>query len=134
MLESAQKLLEESSTLHLGVLGAQGYPLIYPMEKVGTIALKKVFFLTKKDSKKVHCLSAHNKCTVVCHDPQERIVSLLGTAQIITDPEAIKRCIPQAYWLRLIQHKAPEAYCLLEFNTNTAQLYQSGHWYEIPLG
>ena len=53
MLESAQKLLEESSTLHLGVLGAEGYPLIYPMEKVGTIALKKVFFLIQIFNKKL---------------------------------------------------------------------------------
>ena len=133
MLECAQKLMEESETLHLGVLGEDGYPVIYPMEKVGTIGLKKVFFITKKDSKKVKYLLSHNKCTVECHDPQECIVSLFGTVEIVTDLEKIKLCIPQAYWLRLMKHKNAESYCLLEFNTEMGQLYQSGQWYEIPL-
>ena len=52
MLECAQKLMEESETLHLGVLGEDGYPVIYPMEKVGTIGLKKCSLLPKKILKK----------------------------------------------------------------------------------
>lgn len=133
LFENAESLVQERETLHLGIVNDSGYPVIYPMEKVGAIGLKKVFFITKKDSKKVKYLLSHNKCTVECHDPQECIVSLFGTAEIVTDLEKIKLCIPQAYWLRLMKHKDAESYCLLEFNTEMGQLYQSGQWYEIPL-
>ncbi len=51
-LHEWEKMLGESETLHLAVVEQSGYPMVYPMEKVSSVGLEQVLFITKKQSEK----------------------------------------------------------------------------------
>lgn len=51
-LHEWEKMLGESGNLHLAVVEQSGYPMVYPMEKVSSVGLEQVLFITKNSQKK----------------------------------------------------------------------------------
>lgn len=62
-LHEWEKMLGESETLHLAVVEQSGYP----MEKVSSVGLEQVLFITKKQSEKVRSLQKCKQCSIECH-------------------------------------------------------------------
>lgn len=89
MYEKAVNLLNKSNTLALSMVDEDGYPKIYPMEKVVSVNLDKVIFITKKDSNKVKLLNKSNKCCIEVHT-EDDMVLLKGNMEI-HESEYIKK-------------------------------------------
>lgn len=65
-LHEWEKMLGESETLHLAVVEQSGDPMVYPMEKVSSVGLEQVLFITKKQSEKVRSLQKCKQCSIEC--------------------------------------------------------------------
>lgn len=124
-LHEWEKMLGESETLHLAVVEQSGYPMVYPMEKVSSVGLEQVLFITKKQSEKVRSLQKCKQCSIECHI-EEKILWLLGTIEIVTEIKEIQRLLPENYWKRLRSHANFEDYCVLNFQTKEAKCYRNG--------
>ena len=131
-LKQWEEILEKSETLHLTVLDGAGYPLMYPMEKVSNAGLSRVFFITKKQSEKVHALTHYEKCSIECHI-EEKILWLFGTMDIITESSVIRQILPESYWNRLMRHENFADYCVLAFHTQEAKGYENGRKRVLPI-
>ncbi|MGN0144790.1 MAG: pyridoxamine 5'-phosphate oxidase family protein [Clostridium sp.] len=122
--EKAVKLLSDSNTLALSVIDYDNYPKVYPMEKVLSQKLDKVFFITKKESNKVHLLNINNKCCIEVHTEDDSIC-LKGTIEINQNDEGKSDILPYDYLQRLAR-SGSEKYCILIFNTLEADIYIDG--------
>lgn len=122
--EKAIKLLNESNTLAVSVIDVDNFPKIYPMEKVISHKLDKIFFITKKDSNKVNLLRINNKCCVEVHT-EDDYVSLKGIIEINQNEEEKKRILPYEYLERLAR-SGSEKYCVLIFKTLESYIYIDG--------
>lgn len=120
-LQEWEKMLGESENLHLAVVEQSGYP----MEKVSSVGLEQVLFITKKQSEKVRSLQKCKQCSIECHI-EEKILWLLGTMEIVTEIKEIQRLLPENYWKRLRSHANFEDYCVLNFQTKEAKCYRNG--------
>lgn len=119
--EKAIKLLSESNTLALSLIDIDNFPKTYAMEKVISYNLDKVFFITKKDSKKVYLLEKNNKCCVEIHTENDSL-SLKGTIEINKSDEDKSLILPYEYVKRL-EKSGSNKYCILIFNTMEADIY-----------
>ena len=128
--ELGAHLLESCDTLQLGIINENGFPMIYPMEKVTSVAIDKVLFITKKDSDKGKAIGKCEKSCIECYT-DETILWLLGKIEIIKDFEIIKSLLPEKYWERLMKHENYRDYCVLLFKTGTATIYENGKKYVI---
>lgn len=126
-------LLKSCDTLLLGVIDENGFPAIYPMEKVTSVGIEKVLFITKIDSDKVKAICKCEKGCIECY-ADESIVWLWGNIEIIKDFEKIKRILPEKYWERLMKHENYRDYCVLFFKTKTAKIYVDGEKYVLREG
>lgn len=123
--EKAIKLLNESSTLSLSIVDEEGYPQIYPMEKVMSVNLDRVIFITKKDSNKVRLLNISNKCCVEVHK-EDDMVCLKGNIEIQEDDDQKRKVLPRNYIKRL-EGSGIHNYCVLIFHALKSDLYMMGN-------
>lgn len=124
IFEKAIHLLNESKTLSLSIVDKEGYPKIYPMEKVLSVNLDRIIFITKKDSNKVSLLNISNKCCVEVHT-EDDMVCLKGNMEIQESEEKKREILPQNYIKRL-EGSGSHKYCVLIFHTFNADLYIEG--------
>ena len=129
--EKAVQLLKESNTLALSVMDEEGYPKIYAMEKVISVNLDTVIFITKKDSNKVCLLNKNNKCCVEIHT-EDDMVSLKGNVDIVESREENDQCLPNEY-IRRLEISDSERYCILIFHAIEADLYIEGEINSVQL-
>lgn len=122
--EKAVNLLCESNTLTLSIIDADNFPKTYAMEKVISYKLDKIFFITKKDSKKVKLLGRNNKCCVEVHTEEDSI-SLKGIIEINKKDEEKSLILPYEYVERL-ENSGSDKYCVLIFNTIEVDMYIDG--------
>lgn len=127
--EKAIKLLSKSNTLTLSVIDVDNFPKIYPMEKVISHKLDKIFFITKKDSNKVNLLGINNKCCVEVHTEDDS-VSLKGIIEINQNEEE-KKCILPYEYLERLARSGSDKYCVLIFKTLEAYIYIDGETEKI---
>lgn len=66
--------MNESNTLSLSIVDKEVYPKVYAMEKILSVNLNRIIFITKKDSNKVSLLNISNKCCVEVHTEDDMIV------------------------------------------------------------
>ncbi|MNN51425.1 Pyridoxamine 5'-phosphate oxidase [compost metagenome] len=124
MYEKAVNLLNKSNTLALSMVDEDGYPKIYPMEKVVSVNLDKVIFITKKDSNKAKLLNISNKCCIEVHT-EDDMVLLKGNMEIHESEYIKKKSLPNDYIKRL-ERSGSERYCVLIFKTFQVDLYIDG--------
>lgn len=124
LYEKAIHLLEESETLSLSIIDKDGYPKIYPMEKVLSVDLNRIIFITKKDSNKVSLLNISNKCCVEVHTEND-MVCLKGIVEIQESEEKKREILPEEYIKRLAA-SGSHKYCILIFHTFNADIYIEG--------
>lgn len=129
--EKAIHLLNESNTLSLSIVDEDGYPKIYPMEKVLSVNLNRIIFITKKDSNKVSLLNISNKCCVEVHT-EDDMLCLKGTMEIQESEGKKREILPQDYIKRL-EARGSHKYCVLIFHTFNADLYIEGKLESIPI-
>lgn len=129
--EKAIELLNKSNTLSLSIIDEDGYPKIYPMEKVLSVNLDKVIFITKKDSKKVSYLNINNKCCVEVYT-EDDMVCLKGSIEIQDSEEEKRKVLPQHYIKRL-EGSGSHKYCVLIFRASYADLYIEGKLESISI-
>lgn len=129
--EKAIHLLNESNTLSLSIVDEDGYPKIYAMEKVLSVNLNMVVFITKKDSNKVSLLKMINKCCVEVHT-EDDMVCLKGNMEIQESEEKKKEILPQDYIKRL-EVSGSHKYCVLIFHAFNADLFIEGKLENIPI-
>lgn len=119
--EKAVELLNRSKTLALSVIDENNFPVIYPMEKVISIGLDKVLFITKKDSHKVCMLKKNNQCCVEVHT-EEDMLCLRGYIKICEDEEEKQKLLPAEYMERL-RRRGSRRYCIMIFEMCSYFLY-----------
>jgi len=119
--KKAISLLNESDTLSLSIVDKEGYPKIYAMEKVLSINLNKIIFITKKDSNKVGLLNINNKCCVEVHTESE-MICLKGNMEIQESEEKKREILPPNYIKRL-EASGSDKYCILIFHAFNADLF-----------
>lgn len=129
--KKAIHLLDESETLSLSIVDKDGYPKIYPMEKVLSEDLKRIVFITKKDSNKVRLLNISNKCCVEVHTEND-MVCLKGNMELQEGEEKKREILPQDYIKRLEASDGLK-YCVLIFNAINADLYIEGKLESISI-
>lgn len=119
--QHAIEMLKASDTLTLSIIDEKGYPKIYPMEKVLSVDLHKVIFITKKHSNKVNSLSLSNKCCVEVHSAED-MICLSGKIAVEENEDKMKQTLPIDYIKRL-ENSGINKYCMLIFHTINAHLY-----------
>lgn len=129
--EKAINLLNESDTLSLSIVDEDGYPKIYPMEKVLSVNLNRIIFITKKDSNKVRLLKISNKCCIEVHTEND-MVCLKGKMEIQESEDKKREILPQNYIKRL-EVSGSHKYCVLIFCTFNADLYIEGKLESISI-
>jgi general stress protein 26 len=122
--EKAVHLLNESNNLSLSVIDDDGYPKIYAMEKVLSVDLNRIIFITKKGSNKVRFLNISNKCCVEVHT-EDDMVCLKGNIEILESEEKKRELLPQNYIKRL-EVSGSHKYCVLIFHSISADLFIEG--------
>lgn len=122
--ENAIYLLNKSSTLSLSVVDEEGYPKIYAMEKVLSVDLNTIVFITKKCSNKVRLLNINNKCCVEVHT-EDDMVCLKGNIEILESEGKKRELLPQNYIKRL-EDSGSHKYCVLIFHAINADLFIEG--------
>ena len=122
--EKAIHMLNESNTLSLSIVDKDGYPKVYAMEKVLSIDLNKIIFITKKDSNKVSLLNISHKCCVEVHT-EDDMICLKGNMEIQESNEKKREILPQNYIERL-ERSGSNKYCILIFHAFNADLFIDG--------
>ena len=90
--ERGLELVNRSEIAMLSTIGEKGHPEIRGMIKVEAEGLKKIWFSTNTSSEKVKQLSKNSKTCVYFVDFEKWMgLMLVGTCQILQDPEAKKR-------------------------------------------
>lgn len=127
--QKAIQLLNESNTFSLSIIDEDGYPKIYPMEKVVSVNLDRVIFITKKNSNKVRFLNLNNKCCVEVNT-EDDMVCLRGCIEI-QDSEEEKRKVLPADYIKRLEESGSNKYCILVFQAYYADLYMEGNLQSI---
>ena len=135
LITRAAKLIQ-SKTDYIGEgdkEGMEGYAVLtlndennYPVSSVVTISkadgIKWLTFLTEVNSNKAKRI-AHSNKACVCLASSEYLISLVGTAEILTDPE-----IKKEHWQEVVTKyygtdwQNPE-WCVLRFNTERYNIF-----------
>lgn len=129
--EKAIHLLNESNTLSLSIVDKEGYPKVYAMEKVLSVNLNRIIFITKKDSNKVSLLNISNKCCVEVHT-EDDMICLKGNMEIQESEEKKREILPHNYIKRL-ETSGSHKYCILIFRVFNADLFIDGKSETIPI-
>ena len=110
----------------------KGYPRASTISNIKTHELKTAWFATGLNSSKVKFFSQNNKASV-CYRDGGNNITLIGTIEILTDPELKKQL-----WLDLFINHFPGGvsdpnYCILKFTTNEAVFWIDNKYEEIVL-
>lgn len=98
--QKAIQLLKESNTLTLSIVDEKGSLKIYPLEKVSSVNLNEIIFITKKNSIKFRSLKISNKCCVEVHS-EDDMICIRGNIEIEENEKKMKQILSSEYIQRL---------------------------------
>jgi general stress protein 26 len=96
-IEKIHQLLGYFDTAMLITHNEQGQPHARPMTLACVDANCDLWFFTGKDSVTAHEIAIDPKALVVCQDEHGRYLSLIGAAQLSSDPEKIHELWDESY-------------------------------------
>lgn len=129
--QKASNLLNETETLVLSVVDNTLCAKAYAMSKVLCNELSKVIFIAKTSSRKIQYLTQNPFCSVLCFKDDDSVL-LTGSANLIFDINEIKTIVPESFFER-ISKKGADNYCVIEFNSKTAEIYYDNAFYGVEI-
>ncbi|NYB75587.1 pyridoxamine 5'-phosphate oxidase family protein [Sedimentibacter hydroxybenzoicus DSM 7310] len=124
--------MKNSTDATIAKIDDNGYPRASTISNIKTDGIKTVWFSTGLSSHKVKFFKLNNKASV-CYCDGENNITLIGTIEILSDPELKKQL-----WVDWFINHFPGGvtdpnYCILKFTTNSAFFWIDNQYEEIEL-
>lgn len=128
--EKAESILQSASVATIARVGDDGYPSASTISSIKSDGIRTVWFATGLKSRKAQAFTLNNKASV-CYREGGSNVTLVGTIEIVTEPQLKKEL-----WLDWFINHFPGGitdpnYCLLKFTAHRACLWIDDQYEEI---
>ena len=124
-LKTANRLVEESSTVLVGSVDDEGYPnikaMFSPRERQG---IKEFYFTTNSSSHRVSQFSKNPKASIYFYE-EGRGLMLRGKMEVRHDKEAKERIWREGDARYYKQGVADPDYCVIRFASENGRLYEN---------
>jgi len=123
IFERSNKLIRACSAAYIGVIDENGFPSVSTIMPINTENIFETFFATGLESNKAKRLQQNNQASVCFHVGGNNI-TLVGTAEILTDQAIKSKCWQSEGF---IEHfpggETDPNYCIIKITTNRVSLW-----------
>ncbi|WHH60031.1 pyridoxamine 5'-phosphate oxidase family protein [Petroclostridium sp. X23] len=132
LISKAEAIMKNANVATIAKIDDKGYPRASTISSIKTDGVKTVWFSTGLSSSKVKFFMINNKASV-CYREGGNNITLIGTIDILSDPELKKQL-----WVDWFINHFPGGvtdpnYCILKFTTNNAIFWIDNQYEEIVL-
>lgn len=132
LIAKVEEIIRNASVATIAKIDDKGYPRASTISNIKTDGVKTIWFSTGLRSSKVKFFLQNNKASV-CYCDGENNITLIGTIDVLTDPELKKQL-----WLDWFINHFPGGisdpnYCILKFTTKEVTFWIDNQHGEIIL-
>lgn len=132
LVTRAESIMKEAEYAIISPVDAEGFPRTSAISSLKTEGIRHAWFATGLKSGKVRCIQKNNKVGL-CYCDGENNVTLMGTVEILTEPE-----IKKAMWLEWFIDHFPGGtedpnYCILKFTTEKMVFWIDSEYLELSM-
>lgn len=122
LMQRAEEIMKKANTAVIATIDGEGYPRASVITSLKTEGIKHAWFSTSLKSGKVRCIRINSKASL-CYSDGDNNITLMGTIEIVTDPE-----LKKDMWLDWFIDHFPGGiedpnYCLLKFTAGKAAFW-----------
>ncbi|WP_313164968.1 pyridoxamine 5'-phosphate oxidase family protein [Sedimentibacter sp.] len=132
LILKAEAIMKNSTDATIAKIDDNGYPRASTISNIKTDGIKTVWFSTGLSSHKVKFFKLNNKASV-CYCDGENNITLIGTIEILSDPELKKQLWADWFINHFPGGVTDPNYCILKFTTNSAFFWIDNQYEEIEL-
>lgn len=130
LMEKAAEIMKNASLATIAAVDGEGYPRASTISNIKTEGVKTAWFSSGLRSGKAKCFTQNNKASV-CYCDGTNNITLIGTVEILTDPE-----IKKQLWLDWFIDHFPEGttdpnYCIFKFTARQAMFWIDRQYEEV---
>lgn len=132
IIRKAGELLERCPTVTFATINGEGFPRPVPVRTLRTDDALTIWFATGIDSEKVAHIRRNMRTGASFYDRDDS-VSLIGHAEVVTDPETLRDMWQP--WLEAHFPGGPSDanYCLVKFTPGEGVFYLEGEFVKFRL-
>ena len=132
LVSKAAAVMNAAETAVIALVDENGFPRACAISCLKTEGIKHAWFATGLSSGKVRCIRLNNKTGLCCYD-QNNNLTLMGTVEILTEPE-----IKKEMWADWLINYFPGGvtdpeYCILRFSAEKAVFCSDSQYEELNL-
>ena len=132
LILSAEAIMKAAETAVIALIDENGFPRASTISCLKTEGINYAWFATGLSSGKAKCIRLNNKAGL-CYCDRDNNVTLMGTIEILTEPE-----IKKQMWVDWFINHFPGGvtdpkYCILRFSTEKAVFWIDSKYKEIDL-
>lgn len=132
IIQKASELLKRCQAVTFATVNGEGFPRPVPVKTLRTDDALTIWFATGIDSEKVAHIRRNMRTGASFYDRDDS-VSLIGHAEVVTDPETL--CDMWQPWLEAHFPGGPSDanYCLIKFTPGEGAFYLEGEFVKFRL-
>ena len=132
IIQKASELLKRCQTVTFATVNGEGFPRPVPVKTLRTDDALTIWFATGIDSEKVAHIRRNMRTGASFYDRDDS-VSLIGHAEVVTDPETLRDMWQP--WLEAHFPGGPSDanYCLIKFTPGEGAFYLGGEFVKFRL-
>lgn len=132
LISKAAAIMKASGTAVIALIDENGFPRASTISCLKTEGINHAWFATGLSSGKVRCIRLNNKAGL-CYCDGNNNVTLMGTIEILTEPE-----IKKEMWVDWFINHFPDGetdpeYCILRFSAEKAVFWIDSKYNEFDL-
>ncbi|KUO76924.1 MAG: hypothetical protein APF77_21815 [Clostridia bacterium BRH_c25] len=132
MISKAEAIMREAETAVIALIDEDGFPRASTISSLKTEGISHAWFATGLKSGKAQCIRLNNKAGL-CYCDGSNNVTLMGTVEILTEPEIKKEMWVDWFINHFPGGAADPEYCILKFSTEKMVLWIDSGYEELSL-
>ena len=133
LISRAASIMKASTTATIATVDENGFPSASAISSIRTSGIENAWFVTGLSAGKTKRLLKNNKCSL-CYCDGDNNVTLRGTAEVLTDPDAKRDLWDDRFTRHFSEGAEDPEYCVLKFTAVKAVLYVDSQSEEFDFG